>query len=301
MNDFLDHLQHERALSPYTRRNYGHGIREFFRWMERISPWDGDLNSISTRIARRYVIETQKELSRRTLHNRISALRTFYKWAIRCEEAESNPFTGVVLPKLKKTLPKFLTEAQMKRLLDAPLSGIANQEGTPEPKALFEAWRDRLILELLYGAGLRISELCSLTYGQVDRKNGIARIKGKGGKERLCPIGPIGMEVLQQYTHTFTRKDGYGDPVVVSWNHQPVSARKVQLMLKRYLALAGLPADITPHKLRHSYATHLLDNGAELRAVQALLGHASLSTTQVYTHVSIKRLKTTHAQAHPRG
>ena len=165
----------------------------------------------------------------------------------------------------------------------------------------FTAWRDRLIMELLYGAGLRVSELCGLTYGGVDFSAGSARILGKGGKERVCPLGEVCMAVLKRWRENYAPDTSAHAWVVTGAAGRKVAPREVQLLLKRYLQLAELPADITPHKLRHSYATHLLNAGADLRLVQELLGHANLSTTQIYTHVSVARLKEVHRQAHPRA
>jgi integrase/recombinase XerC len=156
-------------------------------------------------------------------------------------------------------------------------------------------------MELLYGGGLRVSELVGLTYGQIDGASGVARVLGKGKKERLCPLGRVAMAVLERFRDEFAERSGYPDPVVVNSRRERLSVRSVQLILKKYLALADLPADLTPHKIRHSYATHLLDNGADLRLVQDLLGHASLSTTQIYTHVSVARLQDAHRLAHPRA
>ena len=157
------------------------------------------------------------------------------------------------------------------------------------------------MLELLYGGGLRVSELCGLKHGQLDRGQGIARIMGKGRKERMCPLGPVAMHCLKTFIERFDLSPDYHRPVICQKNGQPMEPRMVQLRLKMHLAAAELPLDMTPHKLRHSFATHLLNNGAELRAVQELLGHANLSTTQIYTHVSVARLKEAHKQAHPRA
>ena len=164
----------------------------------------------------------------------------------------------------------------------------------------FQAWRDRLILEILYGGGLRISELVGLNYGMIDFSSGVARILGKGQKERLCPLGKVAINCLNQFRAEFASQTSYDDPVVVNDQLKRISARFVQLMIKKYLKLADLPLDMSPHKIRHSYATHLLNNGADLRLVQELLGHASLSTTQIYTHVDLARLKAAHRIAHPR-
>jgi integrase/recombinase XerC len=156
-------------------------------------------------------------------------------------------------------------------------------------------------MELLYGGGLRVSELAALTYGAIDFETGVARVMGKGRKERLCPLGAVALAVAKKFRDEFAKRIAPASPVLVNADSSRMTVRAVQLMLKRYLALAGLPLDLTPHKLRHSYATHLLNAGADLRLVQELLGHAQLATTQVYTHVSVARLKEIYAKAHPRA
>ena len=165
----------------------------------------------------------------------------------------------------------------------------------------FTACRDRLAMELLYGAGLRVSELVGLDHGAVDLGEGVARVTGKGRKQRLCPLGRVACAVLARFRDEFTPGAGPADPVLSNPGGGRMTVRSVQLMLKRHLALAGLPLDLSPHKLRHSFATHMLNAGADLRVVQELLGHAQLVTTQVYTHVSIARLKDVYNRAHPRA
>ena len=246
---------------------------------------------------RDFVIEAQRRFDRRTLHNHASGLRTFFKFWMRQGRLRRNPFAGVPLPKLEKRLPQFLTEEQMKLLLAGPQRLLENASINAH-----SAWRDRLVMELLYGGGLRVSELAGLDYGAIDFESGVARVLGKGRKERLCPLGRVALAVTGKFRDAFAgQRTAPGDPVIVNPNGSRMTVRAVQLMLKRYLALAGLPLDLTPHKLRHSYATHLLNAGADLRLVQELLGHAQLATTQVYTHVSIARLKEVYAKAHPRA
>lgn len=300
LEDFLEHLQYQRQLSPYSIRNYKNALLDFFHYADAETSWGGDLDQLKTRDLRSFIIDRQRVLARPTVHNRISAMRTFFKWALKEGEADHNPCTGLVLPKLERRLPHFLGESEMRALLQAPLAGLKSGSNSSD-KEVFDAWSGRLMLELLYGAGLRVSELCGLQHGMIEDGRGIARITGKGKKQRLCPLGPIALEVYIFYKRNFSKKRAHSDPVITTWTGRPLYPRKVQLLLKDYLRAAELPRDITPHKLRHSYATHLLNNGAELRAVQSLLGHTSLSTTQVYTHVSVARLKEAHRLAHPRS
>lgn len=293
---FERHLRSERRVSGYTARNYVTALETFFNFLDTGSAWGGELQKVDLRMARDFVIEQQRRVSRRTVHNYVSGLRTFFRYWIRQGKLERNPLNGLALPKLPKKLPSFMTEKQVKLLLSGPTRLLENESISP-----FQAWRDRLVLELLYGAGFRVSELCDLTYGQVSLDEGVARIVGKGGKSRLCPLGSLAMAVLEKWRREYAPATGYDAPVIVSNKGVKWSPRAIQLLLKKYLALAELPMDLTPHKIRHSYATHLLDNGADLRLVQELLGHAKLSTTQIYTHVNIGRLKAVFDQAHPRA
>ena len=293
---FAGHLALERRCSPYTVRNYRQAFEDFYRWLEGSGLWRRGLDALGPRDVRDFVIEAQRRFGRRTLHNHVSGLRALCNYWLRKGRLRRNPFAAVPLPRLEKRLPQFLTEDQMKTLLEGPGRLLAN--GSCDR---FTACRDLLAMELLYGAGLRVSELTGLTYGAVDLDSGVARVVGKGRKERLGPIGKAATAVLGRFKAGFAGKTGPADPILVNSDGSRMTVRAVQLMLKRYLALAGLPMDLTPHKLRHSYATHLLNAGADLRMVQELLGHAQLATTQVYTHVSIARLKDVHARSHPRA
>ncbi len=296
LDRFLEHLAGERRLSAYTVRNYRQAIRDFFAWMKENGRWNGNWDQLDSKKIRSFIIEKQATHSRRTIHNHFSALKAFAKYLVKQRHINRNPFTGVTLPKLHKPLPKFLSEKQMSKLLAGPMRLLENETLSP----IF-AWRDRLVLELLYGAGLRVSELAGLNYGAIDFQRGVARILGKGNKERLCPLGKIALLVLEKFRREYAPSTGWADPVVLGNRNKRIRVRQVQLIVKKYLALADLPMDLTPHKIRHSFATHLLNRGADLRLVQDLLGHASLSTTQVYTHVTLSRLKEAHTKAHPRA
>ncbi len=295
---FEDHLAKERRLSPYTVRNYRQAFDDFYRWLAhpQVNLWSRGFESLTVRDVRDFVIEAQRRFDRRTLHNHASGLRTFFKFWMRRGRLTRDPFLGVPLPKLEKRLPKFLTEAQMILLLAGPQRLLEN-----ETVDAHTAWRDRLAMELLYGGGLRVSELVALNYGAIDMDAGVARVVGKGRKERLCPLGCTALAVLKKFRTEYQPEATGASAVLVNANGSRMTVGAVQLMLKRYLALAGLPMDLTPHKLRHSYATHLLNAGADLRLVQELLGHAQLATTQIYTHVSVARLKEIYAKAHPRA
>ena len=296
LQPFLDYLAKERRYSAYTVRNYRQAFADFHQWLRQSGRGAGDFGRLTAREVRDFVIEAQRRFGRRTLHNHVSGLRTFYRYWMREGKLARNPFTGVPLPKLEKPLPKFLSEAQMLSLLAGPEKLLA-----AEQLDAFTALRDRLVLELLYGGGLRVSELVALNYGAIDFGTGSARVLGKGRKERICPLGDAAMAVLRKFRDTHAQAAGRDAPVLITPPGRRLGVGAVQQLVKRYLALADLPMDITPHKLRHSYATHLLNAGADLRSVQELLGHASLTTTQIYTHTSVARLKEIHAKAHPRA
>jgi len=292
---FLDHLSLERRLSVHTLRNYRGGLQKFTQWLSQESN-ETKLTEVSKKTARSYLVEAQRTLSRRTLANQVSALRCFYQFCQIRGLANSNPFKNLALPKAEKSLPKFLTEKQARALMSAPT--LVHQDSN---HADFLAMRDCIILELMYGAGLRVSEVVGLNYQHLDLASRVIRVKGKGKKERICPIIEITASKLVQFRNSYTNDASLNSPVFTNQSGKRLSTRWVQLFLKKCLIIASLPQNFTPHKLRHSFATHLLDNGADLRAIQELLGHSSLSTTQVYTHVSVGRLKNAHKLAHPRA
>ena len=296
LEKFCDHLAHERRVSDYTVRNYRAAVENFVRYLNDAGKWKEDFAAVTSVQVRSFLIEEGRYKARRTLHNQISGLRAFYLYLRKQGIVENNPFTSLTLPKLDKPLPKFLTETQMRTLLNAPI--LLWKDGQISE---FEAFRDSLILELLYGGGLRVSELCGLNHGQVDLGQGLARVLGKGRKERLCPLGPVAVQCLRIFVQRFDLEAALNAPLVCTRKGRRMEPRQIQKLLKTHLTAASLPLDMTPHKLRHSFATHMLDEGADLRAVQELLGHANLSTTQIYTHVSIARLKEAHKQAHPRA
>lgn len=303
---FLEHLVTDRGVSVYTQRNYAQALTEFYRrhQEERQQPpaWK-NLQRDDFRAYLRYL--GRHNLGRAAIQLRFSALRTFYKFLIRRGEVAGSPIKSLALPKLAKRLPKFLTQQQMEDLLVAPfkLLHAPGADGDARKKASILCRRDVAILETIYSCGLRISEICGLLASDIDRGEQAVRVRGKGKKERLVPIGGTALKAIDAYWELLPRQPGGQSPVFFASAKQsgPAYPRDVQLRLKKYLALAGLDPHLTPHKLRHSYATHLLDNGADLRSVQELLGHAHLATTQVYTHLTTERLKKAYDAAHPRA
>jgi len=302
---FLAHLAADRGASVYTQRNYRQALSEFLRWhrQERRQPpaWD-TLQRDDFRSYLRFL--GRGNLSRAAIQLRFCALRSFYKFLIRRGGVSSSPIKNLALPKMEKRLPRFLTAQQMLDLLNAPLEELAaskQSSGTEIDEALF--LRDVAILETIYSCGLRISELCGLVAEDIHWGEQMVRVRGKGKKERLVPIGAPALAAIQNYWNKLAQPPS-SDLAVFMANIgklTPMYPRLVQLRLKRYLETAGLDPRLTPHKLRHSYATHLLDAGADLRSVQELLGHAHLVTTQVYTHLTTDRLKKTYDKAHPRA
>ena len=313
---FLTHLATDRGASVYTQRNYSQALTEFARWQiespksEVQSPksvpavaWE-KLSRDDFRAFVRFL--GRNHLSRAAVQLRFSALRTFYKFLIRHGVVESMPIKNLSLPKPEKRLPRFLTKQQMEDLLAAPAKLHATQQqikGPGRPISAEVCARDVAVLETIYSCGLRISELCGLRVEDIDFNEQIVRVRGKGKKERLVPIGQPALEAIDNYWRALPQTPAGLYPVFCSDTKKsgPLSPLQLSRRLKNYLAIAGLDPKLTPHKLRHSYATHLLDAGADLRSVQELLGHAHLITTQVYTHVTTERLKKAYDAAHPRA
>ena len=292
---FINYLTQERRLSKYTARNYEHALETFFSWLKRTEGFEVKPIAVTRLHARSYIIESQNSFSRKTLRNHVSGIRSFYKFCQARKWLKTNPFDNLTLPKLEKSLPKLLTEKQVFSLLEQPQ--VKNQNGQVD----FKSFRDLLILELLYAGGLRVSELIGINYGDLDLINASVKVLGKGSRHRLVPIGSKVIKTLTMFRDLFSKDSTANAPLIINRSGKRLSIRSVQIILKKYLNAANLPKDLTPHKLRHSFATHLLNNGADLRAVQELLGHSSLSTTQVYTHVSAVRLKEVYGLSHPRA
>jgi integrase/recombinase XerC len=304
---FLAHLATDRGASVYTQRNYAQALTEFARWhlAERKSPpvWEKLLRDDFRAFVR---FLGRNNLSRAAVQLRFSALRTFYKFLMRHGVVENLPIKNLSLPKLEKRLPRFLTIQQMAALLKAPeelLKKQKDKKGPGRPISAEVCRRDIAVLETIYSCGLRISELCGLCVEDIDFNEQIVRVRGKGKKERLVPIGQPALTTIQHYWAALLKPPVGIQPVFRADTSKaaPLSPLQLSRRLKNYLVIAGLDPKLTPHKLRHSYATHLLDAGADLRSVQELLGHAHLITTQVYTHVTTERLKKAYDAAHPRA
>jgi integrase/recombinase XerC len=303
---FLGHLRTERNASPYTVRNYSHALREFQSWSLTERKTSVQWNRCSRDDFRAYLRYLGRRNSgRAAIQLRFSALRSFFRFLSRNGEGSLAPIRHLSLPKLPRRLPKFVTPDQANSLMELaakPRVAVANDQKS-SPRDKFAAARDAAILETIYSCGLRISEVCGLLAGDIDWDERLIRVRGKGRKERLVPIGEAALESIKNFWLCLGRTPGIDAPVFVASpaKQRPVSPRLVQLQLKKHLISAGLDPKLSPHKLRHSFATHLLDAGADLRTVQELLGHAHVATTQIYTHMTTERLKKVYDLAHPRA
>ncbi|HEX4084798.1 MAG TPA: site-specific tyrosine recombinase/integron integrase [Chthoniobacteraceae bacterium] len=289
LESFLDSLEFERHVSPRTLLNYRHALTTF-RVEAKPPPW----KQCTADDFRRFLFHLSKaKAARATIRLHFAALRTFYKWLCERHGLKRNPLKEVQLPKLERKLPVVLTVAQMEDLLTAPFRAPVEKQAPAWTPA-----RDAAILELFYSSGLRLSELVSLDVGHIDPFSESVRVMGKGRKERVVPVGAPALEAIQRYRSEARVTTG---PLFISKRRRRISTEAVGSLLKKYLRHTSIPLHVSPHKLRHSFATHMLDAGADLRGVQALLGHASISTTQIYTHVTVERLKKAYGEAHPRA
>jgi len=303
---FLTHLATDRDASVYTQRNYRDALAEFSGWHHQERKSAPVWNTLKRDDFRSYLrFLGRNNLGRAAIQLRFSALRSFYKFLIRHGAVEVSPIKNIALPKLEKRLPKYLTAQQIADLLVAPMAPLMEkkEKSSGRPISATICFRDVAVLETIYSCGLRISELCGLRAEDIDWNEQLVRVRGKGKKERLVPIGEPALEAIRKYWDLLEQKPTGPAPVFFSEKEKsaPVAPYILQVRLKKHLATAGLDPSLTPHKLRHSYATHLLDAGADLRSVQELLGHAHLVTTQVYTHLTTERLKKAYDAAHPRA
>jgi integrase/recombinase XerC len=321
VQEFLNYLKYEKRFSEHTAKCYGADLSQFGEFLslraeqreptaEVISPEHPGSVSVSavatsvtvdelvlrstTEDIRGYLgLLNEKQYSKSTIARKLATLRSFYKFLVRRGRISSNPVTPVRTPKQEKKLPKFLEFDEVKRLLDTP------------PLDTWLGARDRAIMETLYSTGMRVSELVALNMDDIDFLGEILHIRGKGKKERIAPISSSALQVIQHYMEYRSRRAqnnaNFDSKVLFVNKHgSRLSTRSVRRKMDKYLKMAGLDPNISPHTLRHSFATHMLNNGADLRSVQELLGHQSLSTTQIYTHLGTTRLKEVYQSAHPR-
>jgi integrase/recombinase XerC len=287
---YLKYLHVERNASPRTIIAYRQALAKFTEFMADKFSWE----SCTAQQFRSFLLDCMKKgMARSYVRLTFAALRSYYKYLIEREGFRDNPLREVQLPKMEKKLPIVLSILQVDELLTVPKK-VERQSQAP----VWAASRDAAMLELFYSSGLRLSELAALNVADVDTFSETVRVFGKGRKERIVPVGQIALKALQQYRFEANVQAG---PLFLSKLKKRMSARSIWLMLRKHLSQTSIQLRVSPHKLRHSFATHLLDNGADLRSVQTLLGHANLSTTQIYTHVTMERVKKAYDDAHPRS
>ena len=288
-DDFLDYLGGGKNYSPQTLRSYRQALGQFRKFRPGLAWTEATADDF-----RAYLFDLMKRgRSRATIRLSFAALRSFFNHLTDRGTIPSNVLKLVSLPKPEKSLPQFLTVPQVTALMEYPSTRKKTKQAT--------AWmgaRDAAVLELFYSSGLRLAELASLDVKDLDPIGETVRVMGKGARERIVPVGGIALEAISRYRHEAKIQSG---PLFINKSRKRLGHRSIWLLLKACVREAGLPATLSPHKLRHSFATHLLDNGADLRSVQSLLGHASLTTTQIYTHVTTERLKKAYDAAHPRA
>jgi integrase/recombinase XerC len=294
IDDFNSYLEKERGYSKHTCVSY---IYDLHRFNDFLIEYAGTYN-ISVEIIDKQAIrhflgkEFEEGLSSKTVGRRLASIKSFYKYLIKAEVVENNPSIYVKTPKSAKPLPNYIDEKIINALMESP------------PADTIAGLRDRAILELFYSTGIRLSELINVTFGNIDFENNLMKVVGKGNKERLIPFGDQAMKAIEKYIAKSARAVKTADknaPLFVNSKGERISQRTVQRSVNMYLRLVTEGEHLGPHTLRHSFATHLLDRGADLRAVKDLLGHSSLSSTQIYTHVQPERMKKIYKKAHPHG
>lgn len=289
IESFLIFLKSERNASPETLRAYQGDVKNFLSFLNKQNK--KTFQGIERNILRQYLFNLENNHYRRTsIARRLAALRSFFRFLRLEKKIDHDPFLHLCLPRRPHLLPSFLSEKEMLQLLQFPLNDFAD-------------YRDQAILETLYSSGLRISELVSLDIRAIDLINGLLLVVGKRSKERIVPLGEAALESIQKYLEQRTRNFSVDSEKALFINQRGkrLSDRWIRKMLLQRLKQIGLNKTVSPHALRHSFATHLLNAGCDLRAVQEMLGHASLSTTQIYTHISLEKMKKVYRQAHPRA
>jgi integrase/recombinase XerD len=291
LDRFSDALWLEDGLAPRSLESYRRDLTQLFTWLEPqgIPPDQVQRGDIELFLAHRSLDES---IAARSLARQLTAIKRYQRWLLREGRRDDDPTLTVAAPRLPKPLPKILSEKDVEALINAP------DVNTPH------GLRDRAMLEALYAAGFRVSELVGLPLAAVSLTDGVVRIMGKGSKERLVPLGEDAQDWIQRYVaaaRPVLLKGRGSEALFVTERGGPMTRQMFWYLIKRHAASAGIKTSLSPHTLRHAFATHLLNHGADLRVVQMLLGHADIATTQIYTHVAKERLKALHAKHHPRG
>lgn len=293
IEDFMDYLRVEKNASVYTIKSYRKDLSQLISFLVLSKEYSvKDVNDVTYHLLRHFLAYLQKKgYAKVTLVRKVSSLRSFFRFLSRQNYIKSNPTLYLITPKAGKKLPDFLDVLEVESLLSMPKSDS------------FIGLRDKAILEVLYTTGIRVGELVSLSLNDLDYLGGLIKVKGKGRKERLIPLGMGAARIIRNYLDI---RNGVKDinnerALFVNTRGKRISARSIRRRISYYIKLTGIRKKVSPHMLRHSFATHLLNAGADLRAVQEMLGHVSLSTTQIYTHVTTERLKKVYDKAHPRA
>ncbi|MBI4431180.1 MAG: tyrosine recombinase XerC [Candidatus Omnitrophica bacterium] len=283
---FLAYLQAEKNASDHTVKNYAVDLRDFAAFIGELAP-----DKIEYIHVRNFLAHLkERDFSQSSISRKLACLRSFFKYMAREQLLTVNPASNIATPKREKKLPEFLNQDEMNKLINA--ASDATKAGR----------RDRAIIETLYSTGMRVSELMGLNIGDLDFVAGTLKVEGKGKKERMVPVGNTAVRAVEAYMGDRPENDKQpSSPLFLNKNGTRLTDRSVRRILIKYAKRAGITKDISPHTIRHTFATHLLDRGADLRSVQDLLGHENLSTTQIYTHVTTKRLKDAYEKAHPRA
>lgn len=281
---FIRYLEIEKNYSKYTISNYRLDLEGFKRFLG-----NSALEKIDYLVLRKYLaILKEKNLKNRTVGRHLSTLRSFFKFLIREGYLKTNPIAGLSSPRQEKPLPLFLTEEEVTKLIGAVK--LNNERG----------FRDRAVVETFYSTGIRVSELVGLNIEDIDFIGGIVKVMGKGKKERIVPIGDIALSAIRAYLER-RKKEQEAKALFLNKSGKRITDRGVRNIIDKYIRIASIKQGVSPHTLRHSFATHLLNRGADLRSVQELLGHVNLSTTQIYTHLTTEKLKKVYDKAHPRA
>jgi integrase/recombinase XerC len=302
VQQFIRYLSAERNASPHTCRSYLTDLKEFVNFLKDTGlhlSSDGkvEMEKVDRLTIRRYLSFVHRKNRKSSIARKISTLRSFFKFLVREHMVSSNPAKAVSTPKVEKLLPGALTVDEAFRLMDLP--GLLIRE-TSSDRSRKKSFRDRAILELLYSSGIRVGELVALNINQLNLDLGIVKVMGKGRKERIVPVGSKAIEAVRAYLEE-RRSPDEEVPLFLNLRGGRLTARSVDRLIKNYTRQAGIFRKVSPHSLRHTFATHLLDAGADIREIQEMLGHASLSTTQRYTHVSMGKLMEVYDKAHPRS
>ena len=302
IRQFINYLSGEKNASPHTCRGYLRDLEDFEYFLKSsgmvLSPSGRvEMEKVDRLDIRKYLSVLHRKNRKSSIARKLSTLRSFYKYLVREQLATSNPAKSVSTPKVEKLLPTTLTVDEAFRLMESPQHSFNKSSSEKKKK---KELRDRAILELLYSSGLRVGELTGLNLNQLDLDLGIVKVMGKGRKERIVPVGTKAVESLTAYLGERGGVSG-NEPLFINPKEGRLTTRSVGRLIKKYIKRSGIFRKVSPHSLRHSFATHLLDAGADIREIQEMLGHASLSTTQRYIHLSMGKLMEVYDKAHPRS